>query len=209
MNDPELDHIVFGVPDLASATRQFAELTGVQPASGGRHVGLGTANYLVGLGEGGYLEIIGPDPDAPPPDRARPFGIDDLTESRIVTWAVRTSDIDAHVDHARRAGYEPGAPRDMSRTTPAGDLLSWRLTLGEDGVGSGPVPFLIDWGDTPHPFRSGLPSVSLVSLEAVCAYPEQVRLALAALGVPMPVVPGNQEALLVRLDTPVGPVVLV
>jgi hypothetical protein len=74
----------------------------------------------------------------------------------------------------------------MSRTTTAGELLSWRLSLGKNGLGSGPVPFLIDLGDTPHPFRSGLPSVSLVSVEAVCANPEQVRFALSALGVPRP-----------------------
>jgi hypothetical protein len=209
VNEPELDHIVFGVPDLVAASRQFAELTGVQPAPGGRHVGLGTANCLVGLGEAAYLEIIGPDPDAPPPARPRPFGIDDLTESRVVTWAVRTSDIDAHVHRARRHGFEPGPPRDMSRSTPAGDVLSWRLTLDENGVGSGVVPFLIDWGQTPHPAGSGLPQLTLVSLQAICPDPQPVRSAFAALGVSMPVVAGNREVLLVRLDSPTGPVVFV
>ena len=42
-----------------------------------------------------YLEIIGPDPDQPQPVGGRWFGIDRLTAPRIVTWAIRTADIDA------------------------------------------------------------------------------------------------------------------
>src|SRR4051794_32302696 len=105
---PVLDHLVLATPDLAGAVRRFTERTGVVPARGGSHVGLGTANFLVDVGDGGYLEIIGPDPDAPDPDAPRPFGIDELTEPRVVTWAVRTDDIDALVAQARGAGYDPG-----------------------------------------------------------------------------------------------------
>ncbi len=68
---------------------------------GGSHEGMGTVNFLIGLGAGAYLEIIGPDPDQPQPVGGRWFGIDRLTPL-IVTWAIRTADIDgsvaAHVD---------------------------------------------------------------------------------------------------------------
>lgn len=93
MTDPVLDHLVFGVPDLAAAVRWFAQVTGVRPAPGGRHV--------------------------------------------------------------------------------------------------------------------GLPSLTLVSLEAVSPRPESVRSALAALGVSVPVLTGNRDGLVVRLEGPAGPVLLV
>ena len=41
--------------------------------------GMGTTNFLIGLGAGAYLEIIGPDPDQPQPVGGRWFGIDRLT----------------------------------------------------------------------------------------------------------------------------------
>ena len=119
----QLDHLVLAGPDLAEAVAWFAELTGVDPAAGGSHVGLGTANYLVGLGAAAYLEIIGPDPEQPAPEQPRPFGIDDLVAPRVVSWAVRVSDIAAVVAASRRAGYDPGDPIAMSRRTRDGELL--------------------------------------------------------------------------------------
>ena len=120
-----MDHIVYGVPRrLMQAVAWFAGLTGVQPVRGGSHEGMGTANFLVGLGAGVYLEIIGPDPDQPQPAGGRWFGIDRLTTSRIVTWAIRTADINGSVAAAKALGYDPGQPTSMSRRTDAGDVLA-------------------------------------------------------------------------------------
>jgi integrase len=47
---------------------------------------MGTANFLIGLGAGAYLEIIGPDPDQPQPVGGRWFGIDRLTAPRIAAF---------------------------------------------------------------------------------------------------------------------------
>lgn len=59
---------MYAVPRcLTQAVASFAGLTGVQPVSGGSHQGMGTTNFLVGLGAGAYLEIIGPDPNQPQP----------------------------------------------------------------------------------------------------------------------------------------------
>jgi len=84
-----LDHLVLAGPDLEQAVAWFADLTGVPPARGGSHVGLGTANCLVGLGGAAYLEIIGPDPEQPSPDGPRPFGLDELAAPQVITWAMR------------------------------------------------------------------------------------------------------------------------
>src|SRR5439155_25281477 len=178
-----LDHLVLAAPDLRQAVADFAAATGVQPAPGGSHVGFGTANHLVDLGRGGYLEIIGPDPSQPDPEQPRPFGIDDLDTARVVTWAVRTDDLDALVAQARDGGYDPGEPRELSRRTPDGELLAWRLTQPRFDYGDGLVPFLIDWGNTPHPTSRSLPQTDLLEWRATHPDPASVRPALAALRV--------------------------
>jgi hypothetical protein len=118
---------------------------------------MGTANFLVGLGASAYLEIIGPDPDQPQPVGGRWLGIDRLTAPRIVTWAIRTADIDGSVAAAKVLGYDPGPPTSMSRRTDAGDVLPWRHTPPRVELNDGLVPFLIDWGSTPHPTSRDLP----------------------------------------------------
>lgn len=181
-----LDHLVYATPDLEESVRLLAKLTGVRPVEGGAHPGLGTRNHLLGLGELRYLEIIGPDPEQGEPERPRPFGIDELTEPRLAAWAVRAADIEARVARARTLGYDPGPIEPLSRRTPDGELLRWRLTYPYDTV----VPFLIDWGRTPHPARH-LPSVPLTSLAAAHPEPQGVRRRLAALGVHLEVREGE------------------
>ena len=203
-----LDHIVVGSPDLSSAVECFAEATGVRPAAGGRHPGAGTANYLVGLGAGAYLEIIGPDPEQPDPDGPRPFRVDRLTSPGVVTWAVRVTDIDERVAAARGHGYDPGPPREMSRRTATGRLLRWRLTYRADDAGDGLVPFLIDWGDSEHPAAAGLPSTPLLSVTASHRAPGAARRALAALEVNLPVRLGSDVGLTVVVAGEHGPVTL-
>jgi catechol 2,3-dioxygenase-like lactoylglutathione lyase family enzyme len=195
-----LDHIVLATPDLNAAVTRFADLTGVRPVPGGRHLGLGTANHLVGLGGGGYLEILGPDPDLPAPEQPRPFGVDRLQNTRLVTWAIRCVDIDRQVATARSRGHDPGQPQSMSRGSPDGEVLRWRLALPNLAVGDGLVPFLIDWGDTQHPTTRGLPTTPLVSFEATHPDPDSVRSALAALGAELPVRAGDRAALTVVLE---------
>lgn len=194
-----IDHIVLAVPNLADGVAAFQRLTGVCPVVGGSHTGLGTANYLVGLGDGAYLEIIGPDPDQPNPGRPRPFGIDDLTASRVAAWCVRPTDLDRSIKTARARGYDPGSPRVMSRSAPNGALLSWRLTSLPPDPADGLVPFLIDWGLTAHPTTALLPTLSLRSFEAEHPDPARIRRRLAALGIDLPVRPGSQPRLLVTL----------
>jgi hypothetical protein len=75
-------------------------------------------------------------------------------------------------------------------------------------VAGGVVPFLIDWGTSPHPAASAAPGLSLASLRG--EHPDAARVAalLARLGLPLPVDPGPAPALVATLDTPRGPVTL-
>lgn len=195
-----IDHIVLATPDLLGEVENFTALTGVRPVRGGSHVGLGTANFLVGLGGSAYLEIVGPDPEQPEPDRPRPFGIDGLVEPTIVTWAIRSQDIDATVARARARGYDPGEPGGMSRRTADGELLSWRLTPAATNPRDGVVPFVIDWGATTHPTRRGLPVVTLAEFRAEHPEPAAVASRLDALDAGLPVGLGPLPRLIAILD---------
>lgn len=134
---PQLDHLVFGGPDLAQAVGLVAELTGVAAVAGGRHPEHGTANYLIGIGHGAYLEIIGPDPRAAEPARPRWLGLDALAAPRLLTWALRSPDLAASVAAARARGYDPGQSRSMSRLADDGTRLVWQLTPTPSPPGMG------------------------------------------------------------------------
>ena len=106
--EPSLDHLVHAVPDLDAAVREFVAVTGVEPVPGGRHVGRGTRNVLIGLGDASYLEIIGPDPEPPEPGATVPFGVDAVSAPRLVAWAVRADDVEAAAAASARAGADQG-----------------------------------------------------------------------------------------------------
>ncbi|MFG1667172.1 VOC family protein [Streptomyces sp. Y7] len=200
-----LDHLVLATPDLAATVADFTRRTGVAPAPGGVHVGLGTRNYLVSLGGTRYLEIIGPDPEQSAPGEPRPFDVDGLTVARTVTWAISPPDLDAAVTTARARGYDPGPAQSMSRRKPDGTLLRWRLTDGDDAHPSGLVPFLIDWSATIHPTASGLPATPLLSLTASAPEPDEIRPLLAALGTDLDLTAGP-VGISFTVDTPLGAV---
>ncbi|WP_030602751.1 VOC family protein [Streptomyces fulvoviolaceus] len=203
-----LDHLVLASPDLAATVADFARRTGVTPAPGGVHLGLGTRNYLVSLGGTGYLEIIGPDPEQPTPTGPRPFSVDALSTARTVTWAISPPDLDAAVATARARGYDPGDIHPMTRRRPDGTLLEWRLTDGDTQHPSGLVPFLIDWGSALHPSASGLPVTPLLSLSGTAPDPDEIRALLATLDTELPLGEGP-VGLSFTVDTPRGPVTFV
>ena len=112
-----IDHLMWAVPDLAAGVDRLESLTGVRAASGGAHPGMGTANVLLGLGPGVYLEVIGPDPAL---DEPTGFGalLAALDAPELRSWAIRTDDIDqacAALDRGwvadRAEGDDEGDPR--------------------------------------------------------------------------------------------------
>ena len=202
------DHVVYGVADLAAGMDELAERLGVRPAPGGRHVGRGTHNALLGLGDGSYLEVIAADPEQAPSAGPMAFALDRHRLPRLVGWACRTADLDGRAAAARERGYDPGAVLPMSRRRPDGLLLEWRLTRHEPDPDRLVVPFLIDWGTSPHPSETAPAGVRLVELRAEHPDPARMRAALAALGAALEVDEGAEPALIATLDTPRGRVVL-
>jgi hypothetical protein len=203
-----IDHLVYATADLAATVADLERRLGVSLTPGGQHVGRGTRNYLAGLGAGAYLEVIGPDPEQAEPDQPRPFGVDELAEPRLLTWAARVSDLAAAVSRARAAGYDPGPVMAMSRRRSDGVLLEWELTVPDVESENGLVPFLIDWGATPHPAEDATPGVELVSLTGVHPSPDRVAAKLAALDQSLVVEAGPTPGLCAVLRSSVGDVVL-
>ncbi len=203
-----LDHVAYGVPDLDAACAVLAERLGVRPMPGGQHRGLGTHNAILALGEGVYLEVIAPDPNQPLPSRPRPFELDALVDPQLVAWAAKAPDIESRVERARSAGYDPGNVIGLGRDLPDGGRLEWRLTFPDELAGDGLVPFLIDWGSTPHPSITAPQGCTLLSLRGEHPQPEVVTPLLQALEVNLDVARGPAAILIATVMTPKGEVEL-
>jgi catechol 2,3-dioxygenase-like lactoylglutathione lyase family enzyme len=195
---PVFDHLVYATPDLEATSATLTDALGVAPAPGGSHPGMGTRNLLYGLGDGKYFELIGPDEaqDVPP----RWFGIAALTRPRLAGWAVRTARINRVVAGAKERGYDPGGMVGMSRQGADGEPMTWRLTMPKDTL----IPFLIEWGDTPHPSARDLPQLTLDSFAAEHPEPALLRHSLEALGVALTVVQAPHTRLTAMLRGPGG-----
>ena len=205
-----LDHIVFAARDLAEGREWMAARLGVPAQGGGAHPGMGTHNALWRLGAA-YLEVIAPDPDAPPPGRARMFGLDRPgTATRLaagpalVAWVAATDDLDAALAAATE-DFGPALP--LSR----GDL-SWRLTVTADGVPplEGALPALIEWPPGAHPVaRMEDRGLRLARLACRTSAAARARAALDALdgAALIDLTPGDEAAaLFCEIETPSGPV---
>lgn len=210
-----LDHIVIAAPDLAALVGWFAVRTGVVAQPGGRHP-TGTQNALVALTVGGqcgpqYIELIGPYDAAGDAPRPTMFGIDRLTGPAVQTFAVHPVDIDRAVHDALAVGWETGPARELSRSTPEGELLQWRLTQQREVPARLDVPFLIDWGATRHPGETVAPALELVEfarLEPTAERAEALRREYAAVGAEhIDVRVAERAGYLLKLRTAAGEVV--
>jgi hypothetical protein len=201
----QLDHVVYGAHDLNAAIEDFVGGFGVRANEGGRHPGFGTHNALLCLGERAYLELIAPDPTQPPPAR-RPFGLDSLADPCLVAWAVACDDIDAVIARARERGYDPGDPLELERVVPGGPVLRSLVTTRD--LGAGPMPFLISWGDTPHPAMSAPSGLRLLDFRIEHPDPAGIAAQLAAIEVDVRVVEAPRTALVASIEGPTGTVEL-
>ncbi|MDT8342409.1 MAG: VOC family protein [Longimicrobiales bacterium] len=184
-----LDHLVVAVPSLPDAVAWAEREWGCTVHAGGRHPAWGTWNALVPLVGGAYVELVAPDPDPDPAwSGTRPFGLDGVTRPRLATWAVRpegaagAGGIEALARGLEDAGVPVGAVGSGRRRRPDGSRLEWRLSDPSADRLGGTVPFLIDWGPSPHPSGIGPAEVRLRSLSVAHPRDPTLRAALAALG---------------------------
>lgn len=183
---PAIDHILFGTPDLAAGMDRIERLLGVRPVPGGRHPQYGTRNALAAIGPACYLEVMAPDPESSAPTRGVLFGLPELAEPRLVSWVLRRPDIERAAADAGLGSVSGGR-----RERDDGSVVSWRLSDPYADRLGGVVPFLIDWGHTPHPAESAPPAGRLVGLRIEHPAPERVRAVLDRLGVDSTVAGGS------------------
>jgi hypothetical protein len=145
-----LDHLGYAVRDLDEAAVRFREEFGLDSVEGGRHVGFGTANRIVPLGDQ-YIEIVGVVDKAEAAGSA--FGRSVLERTAEgdgwLVIVVTISDVEAE---AARLGLEVTAG---ARTRPDGSEVRWRMT-GLDAPAREPwMPFFMTWDipDELHPGR--------------------------------------------------------
>lgn len=201
MTRTRLDHVLVGAADLDAAIEAWAAHTGVRPVHGGSHEGVGTRNALADLGGDVYLELIAPDPEqsARSPMRA---ALERLPHPRPVGWCFSCADLDRMRDDLAGGDVEWRLVP-MSRATPEGGRVAWRLLLPTPSPGPA-LPFLIDWGAAARP--SGLPEGCLLrSVTAVDPDAARLRETFARLGVDARVVEGTTSGLDLAVDTPGGP----
>ena len=165
-----LDHIVVAAPSLAEGVEYVRDLTGIEMPFGGEHPLMGTHNHLIRLGLDGFLEVIAVNPDAPPPDRPRWFGLDEAVAApRLTHWVVRTPDM---------AALRPRLPPDHGPAIPVtrGDL-SWLLTVPEDGTlpMDGMLPSVIEWQSDPLP-PTRMTGAGAALTEWTVTHPEAARI---------------------------------
>ena len=201
-----IDHIIYAHPDLDAAVAEIEDRFDVQATGGGQHPGRGTHNKVLALGPRTYLEIIAPDPGQPEPSGPRPYGVEGITRGRLVGWALASDDIEGAVARARSMGFDPGGIVDGQRVTSTGTLLRWRVTGNAQAAGL--VPFLIDWGDTPHPAVDAAPGLELLSVHVEHPEPGSLGPALAAMGADVAVQEAAKPAFVARIFGPKGEQVL-
>jgi hypothetical protein len=138
----EMDHVALAVTDLEAAGATLRDGLGLASYAGGAHRSGATANRIVPLHGGSYLELIQViDHIAAAAD---PFGARvargiEAPDEALIAWAVRTSGIDAV---ASRLGIATTA---MGRSLPDGTRLSWRVAGIAEALERRYLPFFIEW----------------------------------------------------------------
>lgn len=198
-----IDHLVYLCPDLGPAVADIAAQTGVRPAFGGQHPGLGTHNALLSLDGRTYLEIIAPDPAQPRPAEL-PFGLDTVTQPGLRAWAVAPDDLDAAVRRAASAGFDYPAVVSRRRRRADGRELSWRMTTYPQPPGGAVIPFLIDWDSSEHPANAAPAGLSLDQFRLRSPEPARLNALLRALGLELDVERASRPALSAVLRGPQG-----
>ncbi len=203
----ELDHLLWAAPDLDAGNALFEQISGVAPVIGGAHPGFGTRNALTSLSDAEYLEIISPDPTQ---DLAGTRGalIAAMTQPQMLTFALRAADLEAVAQRAQDAGLATEGPIDMSRATPEGVLLEWRVLRLADDRWPGRLPFFIDWKDAPHPARTTPGGCRLDDIYALSPDRLALRRVYDAIGCDVPVHAGATNGFVATLTGPNGKVVL-
>jgi Glyoxalase-like domain len=148
----QLDHIVFAARTLQEGRDYLEAVFDTPLVTGGQHLGFGTHNQLLKLGETCYLELIALDPTQVNPEKRPLFGLSSASVisllrrgPQLLAWVARSTQLNQLLQQSPQTQF--GSATLMQR-----DSLQWHITHRTDGE---PVPellpTLIDWGNAAHP----------------------------------------------------------
>jgi Glyoxalase-like domain len=202
-----LDHVILGCNNLDHGITFVRERMGIRPGVGGVHPDRGTANALLSLGEGHYLEIMAPDPNATsvqPWAAQQLAALKGLTEPRLDTWAVHHDDIDALAKKFHDSGIEIRGPYPGSRNRPDGRTLKWTsFSLVDDHHGL--LPFFIQWSaDSVHPSSDAPGGCQIKRFAAAGPDPAELLKAFQRIEIEIPVERSDKPQLRVQIVGPKG-----
>ena len=187
---------------------EIERILGVRPVPGGTHPSFGTQNALLSLGPSTYLEVIAPDPNTSLPNQDILFDEYFNQRSQLARWVVQTEQIEKITNGALSSGLNLGSVQNGSRKKPDGSIIAWQITDPWVIPLEGAVPFIINWGDTPHPAASLVSGGELLGFVLEHPKPVQVREALTLLGLSIEIKQSEKFRLVATIETAHGPIEL-
>ncbi|MFT5383920.1 MAG: hypothetical protein ACI81W_001320 [Saprospiraceae bacterium] len=204
----KIDHIIYAVPNLEQAIDQIEKQFGVRPIYGGKHPDQGTHNALLNLGNNCYLELLAIDPEnnniLPP----RWMGLDLIRQAKITRWAVKSNEIQEEIKVLKKINPLLAETKTGMRQRADGAILEWELSVPQAAPEIELLPFLIDWKDSEHPTAALPQHCQLLSFHATHPNPEDIISQLKSINAEISVEQKKEIALIVKIKTPNGQVVL-
>ena len=148
-----LDHVsyVASHDQISDVVNRIGSQIGTAFIDGGIHPKFGTRNFTAPLLNGQYIEVVCP-LDHPATDTT-PFGNAVKKKADAgggwLTWVFSSSDLGKVEEKFGRKAA------DGSRTRPDGSELKWKQIGVKDIMGSGELPFFIQWLTDEHPSKDG------------------------------------------------------
>jgi hypothetical protein len=205
-----MDHLVYGVTNLAEGIDVIERQTGVRPCFGGRHPGRGTHNALLSLGHRQYLEIIALDPEQPGTSASDLLfpELRQLRKPSFLAWAISVVNIDDVLEEMRSSNLQAIGPLDGARARTDGSVLSWK-TLRVAAPSIALAPFFIAWDTTAvHPGEDSPAGCKLLSFQVEHTHPDRLAHILGHRASEVRIAAGPRSRLLARIATPKGEVEL-
>ena len=151
-----------------------------------------------------YLELIAPDPNRNISEEDLFFNLGQIKSPKIITWAVRTTDLDSLGKMMRLTNIQDGG-----RVTENGAHLKWKTAeIVEYSDQTGMIPFVIQWGDTPHPAGTSPQGCQLLEFSAEHPTPNQLNKLLSEILFPFKIDVAQSFKLKLKINSPKGVVSL-
>ncbi len=203
-----IDHIVYAVTDLAFATEEFSNRTGLKVIGGGQHLDQGTHNALIRLDERTYLEFIAKDSSLSSPLSGTWMGLDLIKENKITRWSLGSNRISEEAKMISDFNNELGILKEGSRAKSNGTELKWRMTNVIPTPEVDVVPFLLDWGTSVHPTEGLTKACAIIDFKIYTNQKAELTKIYDALHLNLKIEESDSPRIELVLGTPKGQVTL-